>query len=351
MKRIGLFCALAGITLLLPLAAARAEQEFARNLHFGLRQDPEVVRMQEFLRLLGYFTYPESTGNYFTATLEAVARFQADQGIAPLGGYFGPRSRVAANRILAERGAGSGAGVGVGQGAPAPSGAGVGGAGSAPAASATSSPYRGKIAISYVFGSSAAPSGESLTLQNKTEKEQISVTGFRVENSRGESFAIPQGESLPGFSLRQNGDVIVLNPGDRVVISMGKQERRINFRENLCTGYFDETSEFSPALGHDCPRPDVRRNLSFSDRCIRAIESTSLCRVGRADASLEQSCAAFIESRLNYAGCVRESRARPDFYSRRWLVWMQRDREFFRDLAERITLRDPQGKVVAEYGY
>lgn len=305
--------------------------QFSRDLYFGMRNDADVVRLQDFLRGQGLFTYPTSTGNYFTATRDAVKKFQKIYGISPIGGYFGPQSRAAANRLL---------------GGPATL--------SAPGSSAgypqAQSPYRGKIFISSVSGAGETPEFESVVLENRSQKEKVSLTGFSIENSRGERFIIPPGYDLPGFSAPAQ-DQILLKPGERVTINAGKQDRRMDFRQNLCTGYFDETSRFTPALSHQCPRSDARRLTNLSDRCLRIIDATASCRQPTFEGFVDSDCSAYLNENLNYAGCVRNYRSREDFYSKEWLVWMQRPAEFLRNVHDKVILRDPQGKIADEYSY
>lgn len=323
---VGLF-----ILLSTPLLAG-AEAEFTRDLYFGMRGDPEVARLQNFLRGMGYFTYPQNTGNYFIATLGAVKRFQQDNNLSPVGGFFGPQSRVAANQIVRDR-----------QSAQREN------ASSATALQIGVSPYQGKIVVASLYGSSPTASGEYIILENRSAKDKILITGFRVENSQRTSFAVPQGYELPGFA--PSPSPIVLKPGDRALISMGRQERQINFRENICTGYFDESSEFSRGLDHSCPRIQPTRSVSYTDQCILLLERTPTCRVAKIDQFVGPACEAFVNAHQNYVGCVADFRDRADFYLRRWLIWMQFDQQFFRDLVEHVTLRDQNGRVVDEYSY
>ena len=322
------------VFLLLPFFAGAAG-EFTRDLYFGMRGDADVARMQDFLRSQGYFTYPQSTGNYFGLTFTAVRQWQQARGIAPASGYFGPLSRGMANKIIAA--------------SSTPSSGAAAAAPSAIIFSSDTSPYKGKIIITSLSGSSSSAANEYMEIENRSPQERITITGFRIENATREGAIIPKGYDLPGFAPAAGS--IVLQPGDRAAISMGRQERQINFRENLCTGYFDETSAFSPSLNHACPRIEPTRSVSYTDQCIRAIESVGTCRQLHTDQFIGSACQAFADAHINYAGCVADSRNRADFYSRRWLIWMQRDQHLFRDLVERVTLRDQQGKVVAEYNY
>jgi len=334
---------LGAILVMAPFAVRAAA--FEHDLYFGMIRSPDVAHLQDFLRARGYLSYPLSTGNYLTVTLDAVRRFQKASGLLPVGGYFGPQSRAAANRILNESGLTLSAGTGNGTALPPQSGVGAG--------SATTSSYKGKIVIGYVSGWGTVPEYESMTVENRTAKDVIPITGFRIESSRGEIFTVPQGQELPGLSGGTDA-TIFLRPGDRATITVGKQERHLNFRENLCTGYFDETSNFIPSLSHSCPRADTKSLADLSDACLNIISYVSSCRTAPASFPSrvpDSPCNDYLNTHFNYVGCVADWRSRSDFYSHNWLIWMQRDREFFRNPVEHVILRDQQGKVVDEYSY
>lgn len=316
----------------LPLTVfGAAAQRFDRDLYYGLRNDADVVRLQNFLRERGFFPYAQSTGNFFLITRGAVQQFQAAQKIAPVSGYFGTLTRAAANKLLGAAPAGPPASTAL----PIPPGA---------------SPYRGKIEMTTVRGRETTADKEQATLRNKSTVDTIDVTGFRIENSRGGSVAIPKGFELPGFVVTAN-DSIRLRPGEQAVITFGKQERQMNFRENLCTGYFDQTSKFSPSLAHRCPRLDPKEFPALSDQCIRQLGGVSSCRIPKLDLFTDSQCADFAQAHFNYVGCVKDYREKADFYGTRWLVWLQREGDFFRNVLERITLKDQDGKIIDEYEY
>lgn len=309
-----------------------ASAQFTRDIYFGMRNSADVVRLQEFLRGQGHFTYPVSTGNYFTVTLEAVRSFQKANGVSPIGGYFGPKSRALVNQLISKSAASATPGAVGSKTTP------------------VVSPQKGKIVVSSVSGTSEAPEFESLVIENRSQNEKISITGFTVENSRGERYIIPQGYELPGFSGLAR-DPVMLKPGDRATITAGKQTGEADFRLNLCAGFLDEANKFTPSLSHQCPRQDTRRLTNLSDRCLRIIDLTPSCRQAKPDGFIDSDCSEYINTHLNYAGCVRDYRAREDFYSREWLIWMQRQSEFFRNVREKVILRDVQGRVADEYSY
>ncbi|OHA12195.1 MAG: hypothetical protein A3J10_00675 [Candidatus Sungbacteria bacterium RIFCSPLOWO2_02_FULL_54_10] len=335
MRRYAVWMVLAGAAAFLPLAVFGAGS-FNRDLYYGMRGDADVARLQDFLRGRGYFNAPESTGNFFGLTRGAVQQLQSAYNISPVSGYFGPLTRAVANKLSALT--------------PAA----IPPAGTASIVSllppAGASPYRGKIEMSSIRGRESTADKEQVTLRNTSSVETINVTGFRIENSAGGSVDIPKAFELPGLAGTAM-DPIRLRPEDQVVITFGTQERRMNFRENLCTGYFDQTSKFSPSLAHRCPRPDVKEYPSLSDACIKQLQNASSCRIPKLEMFTDSACADFAQAHFNYAGCVKDYREKANFYGTRWLVWLQRDGDFFRNTIERVTLKDQAGKTVDEFEY
>jgi peptidoglycan hydrolase-like protein with peptidoglycan-binding domain len=331
--------------LLLPFAVS-AKDVLTRDLRFGMYGSTDVVVLQKFLRDQGYLSLA-ATGNYLNGTIQAVKKFQKAHGLNPIGGYFGPESRRVANEILAAQQA-----VRINQqGGNLPTGE----AGrtvspeSSASASATTSPYKGKIFFDGIQWGGGVES-EYLVITNRTDKERILITGFSVTTQHGQAYLIPLGFALPGFSATPL-DPIFLEPRNRVIISVGKQDRYMNFRENMCTGYFDETARFSPGLSHRCPVPNTVTLHNLSDRCIQALSGVSGCRTGPQLDFPDPECASYIADNLNYAGCVAHERSRPNFYNDQWLVWMQRTIPFFNKRFEIVTLKDSAGKVVDTYQY
>lgn len=74
-------------------------KSFQFDLWFGLTNNPEVRRLQEFLIQKGYLASGLNTGGFFSKTLEAVKNYQTVYGL-PRTGYFGPLTRAAVNAEL-----------------------------------------------------------------------------------------------------------------------------------------------------------------------------------------------------------------------------------------------------------
>ena len=86
---------LISLNLFIPIVVSAA---FGRDLYFGLSGDPEVTKLQEFLRGQGVYSGP-ITGGFFSLTREGVKKFQTKEGINPAAGYFGPLTRGKANSL------------------------------------------------------------------------------------------------------------------------------------------------------------------------------------------------------------------------------------------------------------
>ncbi len=98
MSKIAWVAVLAGGMLSIAVPAFAAQ--FNRDLYYGLRGDADVQSLQSFLTDQGIYTGPIN-GNFFSMTLQAVKDFQTEHNITPAQGYFGPKTREAANNATA----------------------------------------------------------------------------------------------------------------------------------------------------------------------------------------------------------------------------------------------------------
>ncbi len=317
-----------------------ANHQFTKNLYFGLKNDQDVVKLQDLLRKLGFFKLPLSGGNYFGLTKEAVRGFQIANSIKPANGSFGPLTRQVANNFLNSTDTNTSIK-------------------SAPVIVPTINQIKNSSATSTYFGKlrindkniDSKIENESLAIENtSTTSESLNITGFKLVNSAGDEFIIPKGHNLPGVSPTPE-DQIILKPDDVAKIMTGRQERQMDFRENLCTGYFNESSNFYNKIQENCPRPEVRGNLKLPDHCIKIFESGKACRTVDSSKIQVSECLAFSEGHLNYQGCINDYKNKSDFYSRRWLIWMQKSKRFLRDIHDEITLLDKEGKIVHKINY
>lgn len=92
---------LSSLFLLLPFFASA--QIFDKDLFFGIQNNTDVQKLQEFLTDQGYYSGP-ITGNFFSLTLSAVKKFQKAKGIVPVSGYMGPKTKAKMNELFAKQG-------------------------------------------------------------------------------------------------------------------------------------------------------------------------------------------------------------------------------------------------------
>lgn len=214
------------------------------------------------------------------------------------------------------------------------------------------SPYKDKIKLSSVRGTSDAPESEYVVIKNVGDKA-VDITGFKIRNSNNEDVIIPKAFRLPGFDATMNDDIILAPKKGEARINLGKQERHMNFLENICMEYYTQNTDFGVSLQGSCPEPAFSY-LDFSEACQKKLDSLSSCRMPtQTDLKnlYDDQCIQFINAHYNYSGCVKDFKLRSDFYLNNWLVWMQRQTNFFKNYHEKVRLLDRENKVVAEYSY
>lgn len=91
------FISIFTLAFLVSFPALAESALFERDLYFGLRNDPDVTRLQQFLTDQKIYSGP-ITGNFFSLTQAAVKQFQEKNNIVPAAGYFGPKTRAVANQ-------------------------------------------------------------------------------------------------------------------------------------------------------------------------------------------------------------------------------------------------------------
>jgi hypothetical protein len=204
----------------------------------------------------------------------------------------------------------------------------------------------------------------------------VNITGWRVESLLTEHFGtIPSGTPLPFAGVVNSESPIFLAPGEMVIIVSSRSPLGVSFRENLCTGYLDQVSRFTPALSNRCPDPDDEfkkysnyepespRDEKF-DQCVRYVRRIDRCEVVRDDIRshgesnisgivfpLANECATFIENNLTYQGCVRNHLNKSNFYQREWRVFLGSFVELWRKDHEVLRLLDATGRVVDVWQY
>ncbi len=185
--------------------------------------------------------------------------------------------------------------------------------------------------------------------------DPITVSGWRLEDpARGTSLTIPNGTLVPRSGAVNQTAPIVLQPGDDAVIVIGTSPVGVSFKENLCTGYFDEYQSFTPSLELSCPSPGAEYDdfyPGFDESCAEYVDELPRCSVARPGNRVGNACRAFANTYLNYNGCVATHGNEEDFMSRTWRIYLGSKDEFFTRDHGSVRLVDGNGKTVDLLSY
>lgn len=227
--------------------------------------------------------------------------------------------------------------------------------------------------------------------QPRTAKEIHSVTlgssDLRIDGTAGAATTSPQGEyirivaeesitsdiSLEGMSVTGDAfdvtayippaaDLLVLGtpylktpiktPAQgRVLITSGRSPVGTSFRVNMCSGYLDQFQSYVPDLRKDCPEPieELKTKGPFEEEtCRKFVETLPRCRVheGSFPTDVSPLCKAFVTEKLNYNSCVSSHQKEKNFLKNEWRVFLEENRELWRNRQEIIKLRDASGETL-----
>ncbi|MDO8569942.1 MAG: lamin tail domain-containing protein [bacterium] len=232
------------------------------------------------------------------------------------------------------------------------------------------------------------PYEEYISIYNRG-RTPVNITNWQLKNSKdkraydlgggsryfpADTATIGQAASFISPSDLNKFQNIVLKPSETAIIttgSIGSQlpYKIVSFKENICSGYLEDLSEyaFTPALTYNCPRPADELGVSALDtECRRFIENMPSCRTPEFNTRnslgdicyncvdnklLSSSCVAFIKNHFNYGSCITGHANDLNFSGRTWRVFLGRGWEMWADRYETISLLDPFGKLIIEESY
>lgn len=221
--------------------------------------------------------------------------------------------------------------------------------------------YTNKISLEPGYASSNEVDREYLeirTSENNTEK--ISITGWTLESSiTGEKITIGKGTYLPYTSKINPEENVFLFPGERAYIITGRSPIGSSFKTNICAGYFEQFQDFVPSINTSCPRPEKEKDFittgpnRLNDACIDYVERIPQCQiVTRAlPLDMQYECSSFITNKINYNTCVENHKNEVGFYGNEWRLYLNRDKELWKERRETIKLIDINGKLVDTITY
>ena len=294
-----------------------AVTSFDRNLYFGLRSDPVVTDLQNFLTGQKFYSGPVS-GNFFSLTLQAVKNFQQAKGVSPTG-YFGPLSRAIANDIL-KKIIGSSGNIAAPQPMP-------------------------QITISAASVYPNNPATEYITLQNNDyeNKQKADISGLKLKNGANMIATIGRDEY---------GNSIALGYGESAAIVTGTSPLGKNFKINKCSGYLNQQNNISPGIYGCSSLSSLPLPRNLNSKCLNYIGGLGCSSPNiNFNTGIDNDCIAFITQHASYAGCVADHGKDSDFDKHEWRIYLGRGEEMWANRNETIQLLDSSGKVITQTSY
>jgi hypothetical protein len=195
----------------------------------------------------------------------------------------------------------------------------------------------------------------------------IPITGWQIVSKiTGTRVTIGAGTALPRHGSVNREQPITLKSGHRALISSGPSPIGTSFRENRCTGYFEQFQAFTPDLPTQCPRPIdtfethapaavyTEANDTNNDgesNCRAFINRLDRCTVPTVDLDrvtppLSRTCQRFIEQTFTYSQCVTRTQEEPDFTGTTWRIYLNSTGELWQNEREVLRLVDDTGRTV-----
>lgn len=233
------------------------------------------------------------------------------------------------------------------------------------------SPYKGDVTISWgnSFGATD-PKQEYITIRASHDAPQnLVISGWKlVRVSNDTVVTIPQGQETYSPTSTATAP-IVLHPDDMAIINSGESPLNESFKENECMGYYTKGEQFNPGLSQSCPDPNADfiahypTNSYKDDTCYNLLKNTYSCNIPAETGSLSSICYNFIDTYLNYPGCVASHRTDQNFSGNTWRIYLNRtvivghqtDYRYYgpvwKQTHDAIKLEDQNGKTVDLYEY
>jgi hypothetical protein len=214
------------------------------------------------------------------------------------------------------------------------------------------------------------PNREYISLYVSSNGSPVTISGWKLQSDRvtaGSSqtlqeskseYVIPQGSVLPDNFGNSAVAPIVLNGGERVIITSGHSPQvypaslSVSFKTNACTRYFEPGYEFVPSMSApSCPSPyNEVKGVALEENCITYIEGLWSCKNPTLTDSpklnlYSNQCREFVNKTFNYKGCVSLHKNDTNFYGNEWRVYLDRTGDLWKK-GDTIRLFDTDGTEI-----
>ncbi len=211
-------------------------------------------------------------------------------------------------------------------------------------------------------------------LRNGKDKRPYYANGSQLQRFSADIALIPKAAKLYMPTPNQIFTNVVLEPGERAVVTSGSVSIRdpfqiTSFKENMCTGYIEALPDYAfiPPLNQNCPRPALEPGIENMDtQCRDFISYYPSCQTpkfGGKDSEghfckncingqkVSSSCMEFMKAHYSYQGCIANHAGDHDFYGRTWRIFLGRSWEMWAEKYESIELFNSFGKLVDYQNY
>ena len=214
--------------------------------------------------------------------------------------------------------------------------------------------YKGEIRLNIRKAKESNPDEEYIIITaSYKNKKPISISGWTLKGSRGNSATIGEGAYLVYAAQVNPQKPILLEPGAEAIVITGRSPIGTNFQLNKCIGYFNQFQEFIPSLPQKCPEPEDEVGVrELPDACIDYLKQLKRCEIPLTKPhNISPECNSFVDENINYSGCVNNHRNDPDFFEKDWRIYLNREEELWKNQYETITIYDQDGRIVAQESY
>lgn len=212
-----------------------------------------------------------------------------------------------------------------------------------------------RVSINYTRARTDDPDQEFLEIRYLSSRGQrpLRITGWELINNDNEKFTIGTGAEKIISTVDRPQKDIILQPGQSAVIITGSSPLSTNFLVNKCMGYFTQFRDFGNFLIKQCPHPKNEPEVrNLDEKCQIFIERLPRCYMPQSGLTdLAPKCQEYIFGNINYARCIGRHEADSDFYKNKWLIYLGKSDEIWKNLHDTITLKDQAGNIVTQVSY
>lgn len=218
------------------------------------------------------------------------------------------------------------------------------------------SPYFEKVKISSINQETSFQPSLITLSSNIRNDEQINVTDWHIEGTRGKVIISQGVEKYYHFYGSYVNEDIFVKRGDRVYLSgsFNPLGRDRNFRLNKCMGYLSDDFDFPVSLPQNCPGPKSEEISHLDPCCQEFIFRLRGCEIpdysDDSVISLGSECISYLNENFNNMGCFKNYSENEDFLENTWYIFLNKDIVVSYG-CDTLYLRDQNGFLVDKYSY